>query len=797
MLGAGMSQRMDSGQGGPHHRQASGCGPAATPTSPCMRQAVPAPFNSLIRRWLRYSEPGGATAREPESQIAVALFSTLTVVALVALVVGWPFWVQKTATNFILLALAAGTAWARVQSIRGRHVRAMHVYAAVVALMTFPLMALSVHITAPTLVLMAALPAYAAVCGLRYALALGGAYLGAAVCVAAAPSLGLQIPKLFPTPMPASIAVAAVSMAAVLGPLAQVFQRLAARTRALAAHEERLRLALQSARQGWFDLDVLQGKVMVSPEFEAIVGHGPGEHGVTMADWMNDVHPEDRARVQAEMQAWLDSGSLWQTHHRIRHRNGHWIWVETLGRVVERDAQGRALRAIGVQRDITDRQRVEAELDRYRLELEQRVRERTAALERSEADLRQAKEAAEASSRAKSIFLANMSHELRTPLNAIIGMTGLVRRRSQDPKLSEQLGKVDRASQHLLELISNILDLSKIEADRLELEAVDFPLGPWLERLMAMVELQAREKGLGFKVELPDELARLTLRGDALRLGQILLNFTANAIKFTAAGHIAVRVHDLTQSPPAVQAVQAVKTVKLRFEVEDTGIGIPAEIQPRLFAAFEQADGSLTRRYGGTGLGLAISRRLAAMMGGTVGLRSESGRGSTFWFSVELPRCEPALPADARPGGEAALKRLREAHAGAVVLLAEDEPINQEVACELLAEAGLHVELAADGEQAVAKSGQRPYALILMDMQMPRCNGLEATRAIRAGSLNVGTPIVAMTANAFEQDRQACLDAGMNDHLSKPVDPDRLHETVLRWLDAAPGLSASRPPEPA
>ncbi len=788
MLGAGMSQRMDSDRAGPHDRRSPSCGPAARPPSQRMRQAVLASVRWMTRRWLQFSEPVEASSREPESQIAVALFSTLTVVGLAAAALGWPFWERKPAATVALLGLAAATYWARGQALRGRHVRAMHGYAAVVATVCLPLLVMSSQLTAPTLILMAALPAYAAVCGLRYAVALGAVYLGAAILVTLAPSFGVQLPRVFPAPPAATIAVVAMAMAAIMGPLAQVFQRLAARTRALAAHEERLRLALQSARQGWFDLDVLQGRVMLSPEFESIVGHSVGKQGVTMAQWMDDLHPEDRARVQAEMQAWLDSGSLWQTHHRLRHRNGHWIWVETLGRVVERDAQGRALRAIGVQRDITDRQRVEAELDRYRLELEQRVRERTAALERSEADLRQAKEAAEASSRAKSIFLANMSHELRTPLNAIIGMTGLVRRRSQDPKLSEQLGKVDRASQHLLELISNILDLSKIEAGRLELEAADFPLGPWLERLMAMVELQAREKGLGFKVELPDDLARLTLRGDALRLGQILLNFTANAIKFTATGHIAVRVLDVSQSAQAVQ---------LRFEVEDTGIGIPADIQPRLFTAFEQADGSLTRRYGGTGLGLAISKRLAAMMGGTVGLRSEPGRGSTFWFSVELPRCEPALPVDARPGGEAALRRLREAHAGAVVLLAEDEPINQEVACELLAEAGLQVELAEDGEQAVAKSRQRPYALILMDMQMPRCNGLEATRAIRADSLNRVTPIVAMTANAFEQDRQACLDAGMNDHLSKPVDPDRLHETVLCWLDAAPGLSASRPPEHA
>ena len=705
------------------------------------------------------------------------MFSTLTAVALVAAVLGWPFWVQKAATTFILLSLAAGTAWARTQSLRGHHVRAMHGYAAVVALLAFPLMALSTHMTASTLVLMAALPAYAAVCGLGHALTLGIAYLAAAVLVALAPSFGVHIPKLFPTPMAASIAVSAMSMAAILAPLSQVFHRLVSRTRALAAHEERLRLALQAARQGWFDVDVPSRRVVVSPEFVTILGHDASDRAETIDHWLDELHPEDRPMVQAGLRGWLDSGGIWQARFRLRHRDGGWIWLETLGRIVESDEQGRPLRALGVQMDITERRRTEAELELYRQGLETRVRERTAELERSQDELRQAKDAAEASSRAKSVFLANMSHELRTPLNAIIGMTGLLMRRSQDAQLREQLAKVDRASQHLLELISNILDLSKIEADRLDLEAIDFQPGPWLERLVAMVEQQARDKGLAFSVDLPQELAALTLRGDPLRLGQILLNFTANAVKFTPRGSIAVRVRILSRSAQAVQ---------LKFEVEDTGIGIAPQDQPRLFAAFEQADGSLTRRYGGTGLGLAISKRLAARMGGEVGLRSEPGRGSTFWFTVCLPLGQPASQASARLSGPAALQRLRQAHPGARVLLAEDEPINQEVARELLADAGLQVELAADGEQAVAMAGAQRFDLILMDMQMPRLNGLQATRAIRAGTASQGTPILAMTANAFEQDRQACLEAGMNDHLAKPVDPDLLYEAVLRGLEAAP-----------
>lgn len=531
--------------------------------------------------------------------------------------------------------------------------------------------------------------------------------------------------------------------------------------------KRQLALVIAGSDQGFWDWQLDSNTFTVSPRFETMLGYEPGEMTLAPEQWGKYVNAEDLIKAHASIQNHLAGKSKnHEVEFRIRAKSNEWRWILTCGSIVERDATGHPLRMAGTHTDITERKRLEFEVSSYSNHLEQLVDSRTQ-------ELAKAKAVAEAGSRAKSIFLANMSHELRTPMNAIIGMTGIVLRQAKNPKIKDQMGKIDKAAKHLLSVINDVLDLSKIEAERLSLEQNDLSLGDAMASLLSLVEHHAIEKGVQLRIELTPALAQLTLQGDAMRLNQILLNLTGNALKFTERGSITLRVMPIEENS---------SDVLLRFEVQDTGIGISAEDQKRLFTAFEQADSSKTRKYGGTGLGLAISKQLALLMGGDIGVESLPEAGSTFWFTARFGKSKNSPGPTHLLMGDSPETRIKTQFAGARILLAEDEPINQEVSRELLEEVGLQVDIAADGEEALLMVKHESYDLILMDIQMPKLNGIDATRAIRTLPGRKEVPILAMTANAFDEDRQACIEAGMNDHIGKPVDPNVLFETLLKWL---------------
>ena len=459
----------------------------------------------------------------------------------------------------------------------------------------------------------------------------------------------------------------------------------------------------------------------------------------------------------------LNNGRVWRGEFYNCRKDGS-EYVEFASVTPIRQVDGCVTHYVAVKEDVTEKKRVAMELDQYRHHLEELVENRTLELTAAQA-------AAEIANKAKSEFLANMSHEIRTPLNAIIGLNYLLRENNLTPQQLERLDKTDAAAQHLLAIINDILDLAKIESGRLELEQLDFALDDVLDYVSLLVADQALDKGL--RINLAVDKVPKQLRGDLTRLRQALLNYVGNAIKFSEAGTIRIRALLLEEGPHGLL---------IRFEVQDEGIGIPEDKQSALFETFSQIDAAHTRQYGGTGLGLAITKHLATMMGGEAGVDNTNGQGSKFWFTVRLQRSSEFKSLGIVEASIDSAVLLRQTHAGARILVAEDNLTIQEVLQDLLCNVGLSVDIAKNGLVALDKIRNHQYDLVLMDVQMPEMDGLAATKSIRSQSDYARLPILALTANAFDDDRSKCLAAGMNDFVTKPFIPDSLYAVLLKWL---------------
>ncbi len=633
--------------------------------------------------------------------------------------------------------------------------------------------------------------------------------------------------------------------------------------KALRINEERQRLVLEASSEGIWDHNLATGEQYYSPAWKEILGYAPEELTPDHAWFLSMIHPDDRQRVISLIEE-VTAGKRdqYRLEFRMRHRDGNWVWILSLGKAVERDATGGLVRVLGIHRDISERKRFEAELSTLSQAVEQSpasvvitdrngdieyvnprftevtgysreetagqntrilksgnlpetyykemwetilsgkvwkgdlinkkkdgeefwesssispivnsdgeiihlvaVKEDITERKRAEEELLKAKRLAETANQTKSDFLAAMSHEIRTPMNAVLGMTELTLKTELTVEQRDWLETVKESGEHLLGIIDNILDFSKVEAKKMVLDKVDYDLHESIRSVARAMQVQARRKSLFLKTEIAEDTVRYVV-GDPGRLRQIMVNLVGNAIKFTEHGGVTIAV---APAEPGSLPIPATDPV-VRFSVQDSGIGVPPAKQRAIFESFSQVDGSITRRYGGTGLGLAISKQLVELMGGEVRLHSTPGEGSVFSFTLGLEQGDPART---KTKTEQDIKAVSRSGLRLKVLLVEDNMANVKVATAFLNRLGHETVHAPTGINAISLLTINSFDLILMDVEMPEMDGVEATRRIRlgeAGEDKKDVPIIAMTAHAMAGAKDRLLAAGMDDYLPKPVD---------------------------
>jgi PAS domain S-box-containing protein len=531
--------------------------------------------------------------------------------------------------------------------------------------------------------------------------------------------------------------------------------------------QARLDRAITGANDGLWEFNLETSEVWVSPRFAEMLGYTQSDFMREQGKMVAMTHPEDRNVIAEAFRRSVKFREPVDVELRAITGEGEWRWLRVRGACI-RSADDRPVTIAGSQQDIT-------ELKHY------------------QHALIEAKETAAAANRSKGEFLANMSHEIRTPMNGVIGMTQLLLDTELDAVQRDYAKTASDSASALLTVINDILDFSKVEAGKLELEYIDADLRSTVEDVARLVGVQAQAKGVQVVARIDAAFPEL-VRGDAGRVRQVLLNLAGNAVKFTQQGEVFIDWRVLEQDE---------RSIKVRCEVRDTGVGIPADRLSGLFQPFSQGDASTTRKFGGTGLGLSIVKRLVELMDGETGVSSKPGTGSTFWFTAQFRCVKKALPTFEIPTDEERLRAQRLIAPTAFsmatkrILLVEDNVVNQKVAYRLLAKQGCEVVIAGNGKAAVAEWEKGHYDLVLMDCQMPEMDGFEATRAIRDREARVGgkrrrTPIVALTADAMKGADANCKQAGMDDYLSKPIDRDALTKCLRRWMTDAEDNRAIR-----